>query len=165
MGRIRQATEEDAKGIAEIYNEYVLNSVVTFEEQIVEPSIMASRIKAIQALGLPWLVAVDECLNIIGYAYASQWKTRSAYAQSVEITVYLTEECQSKGWGSNLYQRLFTLLKAKGVHVVIAGIALPNPASIALHKKFNMKKVGHFEQVGRKFNRWIDVAYWQGILT
>lgn len=162
---IQKATCHDAPAIALIYNEYVRNSAVTFEEEPVNQDIMAARIADVQAKNLPWLIAVDNQDNVVGYAYATPWKARSAYRHSVEITIYLSSKEQGKGWGTALYQQLFAELKQNEIHLVIAGIALPNQASITLHEKFNMKKVGQFKQVGRKFNQWIDVAYWQCILA
>ncbi len=97
-------------------------------------------------------------------AYAVLWKARSAYRFSVEITVYVAPGMAGRGIGSMLYSHLFAALQPLGVHAVIGGIALPNEASIALHEKFGMEKVAHFQQVGFKFNRWIDVGYWERIL-
>ena len=117
----------------------------------------------VQSDGLPWLVA--ELHNqIIGWAYASPWKSRSAYRHSVEITVYLSKQNQSQGYGSRLYQALFAELQKLPVHSVIGGITLPNDASIALHEKFGLRKIGHFKEVGYKFGRWLDVGYWQATL-
>jgi phosphinothricin acetyltransferase len=117
----------------------------------------------VQAAKLPWLVAEDDG-RAVGYAYATQWKSRSAYRFAVEITVYLARDHDRRGIGSRLYEELFRLLEAHGIHAVIGGIALPNAASVALHEKFGMKKVAHFVDVGFKFDRWIDVAYWERIL-
>ena len=160
---IRQATPNDATALSEIYNHYVLNTVVTFEEQAVSPSEMLQRVQGTQDDGLPWLVA-EQDQNVVGFAYASKWKTRSAYRHTVEVTVYLSDSMTTKGIGSELYTALFNVLKEQSVHVVLGGISLPNQASIALHEKFGMAKVAHFEQVGYKFDRWVDVAYWQGKL-
>ena len=121
---------------------------------------MVQRIKQIEALGLPWLVAMDGD-QLLGYAYATTWKARIAYRFSVEITVYLAQQLTAKGVGTALYQALFNALETKDVHAVVACIALPNPHSVALHEKFGMRKVGHFNQVGHKFDRWLDVGYWQ----
>ena len=142
----------------------MLNTVVTFEEEQVEVDEMALRILGNQEAGLPWLVAQDESGQVIGYAYASAWKGRCAYRFSVEVTVYLAHDMSGKGWGSRLYEALFKALDDKGMHTVIGGIALPNAASIALHEKSGLKKVAHFEQVGFKMDRWVDVGYWQGQL-
>src|SRR4029450_10891594 len=111
----------------------------------------------------PCLVA-ESGAGVVGYAYATKWKARSAYRFSVETTVYLAAGLGRRGLGSRLYEELFRVLKEKGVHAAIGGIALPNDASVALHEKFGMRKVAHFEQVGFKFGKWVDVAYWERIL-
>lgn len=160
---IRTAEISDAEAIVGIYNHYVANTTITFEEQQVPVEEMGSRIKDIQATGLPWLV-FEESSQVVGYAYASKWKTRSAYRFSVETSVYLKHGSHARGVGSRLYEALFDALRGQGVHAVIGGIALPNESSIRLHEKFGMKKVAHFEQVGFKFGKWIDVGYWQKLL-
>ena len=157
---IRPANTSDAETISGIYNYYIANTIVTFEEDAVTSHDMCERIREITAEGLPWLVAVDHG-EILGYAYASKWKGRCAYRYSVEITVYLAQEATSQGWGARLYEALLSALEEKNMHSVIGGIALPNPASVSLHEKFGLQKVAHFEEVGFKFNRWIDVGYWQ----
>jgi len=136
---------------------------VTFEEQVVADAEMAGRVAQVRAASLPWLVA-ETGGRVAGYAYAAPWKTRSGYRFSVESTVYLAPGCSGRGIGSQLYGELFPLLEARGVHAVMAGIALPNDASVALHEKLGMRKVAHFAQVGWKLGRWIDVGYWQRIL-
>lgn len=160
---IRLAELSDAAAITDIYNPYITDTTITFEEQTLSAGQMAQRIQDIRAAGLPWLVAEDAG-RLMGYAYASPWKARSAYRHSVEVSVYLHPQAQGQGWGSRLYEALFSALKTREVHVAIGGIALPNPASIALHEKFGMKQVARFEQVGFKFGQWLDVGYWQKIL-
>lgn len=157
---IRSAEPADADAIARIYNYYVTDTVVTFEEEPVAELEMARRIADVQAASLPWLVA-DATGQTVGYAYAAPWRTRSAYRFSVEATVYLAADWTGAGVGSRLYEELFALLQTRGIHAAIGGIALPNDASIALHEKFGMRKVAHFGQVGWKFGRWVDVGYWQ----
>ncbi|WP_043319746.1 arsinothricin resistance N-acetyltransferase ArsN1 family B [Microbulbifer sp. HZ11] len=157
---IRQAEKSDAANIAEIYNYYVLNTCITFEVEPVTEEEMTLRILECQENGLPWLVAEYEG-EVVGYSYASKWKGRCAYRHSVEATVYLDRTAVSKGWGSKLYSDLFSKLAKSGVHAVISGIALPNDASVSLHEKFGMEKVAHFKEVGRKFDNWVDVGYWQ----
>ena len=161
---IRAASREDATAIAEIYNHYINNTVVTFEETPVAGEEIANRIAETQSANLPWLVAEDTSGQVLGYAYASKWKGRCAYRYSVEITVYLAEEATGKGLGSRLYKALFSELKQLSYHTVIGGISLPNPASVALHEKCGLEKVAHFKEVGFKFDRWVDVGYWQGQL-
>lgn len=151
---------QDAQAIVDIYNHYVENTVITFEENIITVNEMVERIEAVTDLNLPWLV-IKENNILLGYAYATPWKVRSAYRYSVEATVYLTPKAQGKGLGTQLYKALFSELKQKSIHSVLGGITLPNPASIALHEKLGMTKVAHFHQIGRKFEQWLDTGYWQ----
>jgi L-amino acid N-acyltransferase YncA len=160
---IRLATIADAQQIAEIYNHFVLTSTVTFEEEPVPIAEMARRVAEIQASSLPWLVARRDD-QVTGFAYANKWKSRSAYRFSTEVTVYVRAGLGNSGTGSRLYAQLLAALKACGAHSVIGGVALPNEASLRLHQKFGFEKVAHFKEVGFKFNRWIDVTYWQLVL-
>jgi phosphinothricin acetyltransferase len=160
---IRAATAADAAGIAAIYNHYVMQTVVTFEEESVSAADIAGRIEGVSSVSLPWLVA-EEAGRVVGYAYATKWHLRAAYRFSAEVTVYLAPTDTGRRIGSNLYAQLFPILEARGVHAVMGGIALPNQVSVALHEKFGMRKVAHFEAVGFKFDRWIDVGYWQRTL-
>ncbi|CED58555.1 Phosphinothricin N-acetyltransferase, putative [Moritella viscosa] len=161
---IRIATKQDAEAISHIYNHYITTTVITFEEEVVSSDDIADRIKTTLAAGLPWLIAEEDNI-VLGYAYATPWKSRSAYQFSVETSVYLDPNASRKGWGSQLYQALFVQLQHTKVRTVIGGIALPNPASIALHEKLGMHKSAHFSKIGYKFNQWIDVGYWQKSLT
>lgn len=160
---IRTATAGDADAIARIYNHYVANTIITFEEQAVSSEEMAARIAEVAAASLPWLVAEQDG-RVVGYAYASKWKGRCAYRFSAECTVYLDPDCVGRGYGTQLYESLFAALRERGMHAVIGGVALPNPASVALHERMGMRKVAHFREVGYKFDRWIDVGYWQATL-
>jgi L-amino acid N-acyltransferase YncA len=160
---IRPATTADAAALCTIYNHYVLETTITFEEAAVTPAEMGNRIRETSDSSLPWLVW-EELASIQGFAYASKWKGRCAYRHSAEATVYLEPKSTSRGVGSRLYQALLTDLRQRSFHAVIGGIALPNEASIALHERLGFRKVAHFEQVGWKFGRWIDVAYWQLLL-
>lgn len=157
---IRTAMAGDAEAIARIYNHYVASTIITFEEQAVSIEEMAGRILEIGSAALPWLVAEQDG-RIVGYAYASKWKGRCAYRFSAECTVYLDPDCVGMGYGTKLYERLFAALRERGMHAVIGGVALPNPASVALHEKLGMTKVAHFREVGFKFDKWIDVGYWE----
>ncbi|HBC86938.1 MAG TPA: phosphinothricin acetyltransferase [Lentisphaeria bacterium] len=156
---IRKAKTTDAKTICSIYNYYIENTVVTFEEVPLSASEMAKRIKDI-GKDFPWIVYV-EGKQILGYAYAGKWKTRCSYRLTVESTVYLHRDAVGKGIGTKLYKALLPMLKKNGFHVVVGGIALPNKGSVALHEKFGFKKVAHFKEVGFKFGKWIDVGYWE----
>ena len=160
---VRSARPEDALQVSEIYNHYIQTSTITFEEEPVSAAEMAARILEIQSLSYPWLVATA-ANDLLGYAYAGKWKARAAYKHSSEITVYVRPGQERSGVGSALYQQLLPALKAGGVRAAIGGVALPNDASVRLHEKFGFEKCAHFKEVGFKFNRWIDVAYWQRIL-
>ena len=160
---IRPASSADVEAIARIYNYYILNTVITFEEQAISPQTIAERIHEISAESLPWLV-VESSSKILGFAYASMWKDRSAYRYSVESTVYIDPAAVGVGFGSQLYESLLANLRQQKMHGLIGGIALPNQASIRLHEKFGFRKVAHFKEVGYKFGQWIDVGYWQLIL-
>jgi L-amino acid N-acyltransferase YncA len=157
---IRDARVEDAESFASIYNHFVLTTSISFEEAEVPVIEMAGRIADVQAASLPWLVAEQDGV-VRGYAYATKWRVRNAYRFSVETTVYLAPDSAGQGIGTVLYRALLDRLRAGGYHLAIGGIALPNPASIALHEKLGFEKVAKFREVGFKFGRWTDVGYWQ----
>jgi phosphinothricin acetyltransferase len=163
---IRMAAAVDAAAVARIYNHYVATSCATFETEPVSAQDMAARIAGVVAAGLPWLVAETPAgiAGIAGYAYAEPWKARSAYRHSAETSVYLAPARTGQGIGQRLYVALIDALRALPIHAVIGGVALPNPACVALHERLGFRKVAQFEQVGHKHDRWIDVAYWQLLL-
>ena len=161
--RVRPGLATDAEVIACIYNYCIQNTVITFEEEPVSAQTMAARLAEVQNASLPWLVAELDGV-LVGYAYASKWKVRSAYHYSVETTIYLEHGREGIGIGKRLYSDLLSLLRAGGIHVAIGGAALPNEASAALHEKLGFERVARFHQVGFKHNRWVDVAYWQLVL-
>jgi phosphinothricin acetyltransferase len=160
---IRSAKPEDAAAIAEIYNHYILNSVISFEEETVSGREMRGRMADVRKM-YPWLV-YEENGAIAGYAYATPWKNRSAYRHAAETTIYVDKAKLGQGIGTRLYEPLLQTLRDRGdLHVVMAGIALPNDGSVAIHEKLGFVKVGHYREIGRKFGRWIDVGYWQLML-
>jgi phosphinothricin acetyltransferase len=124
---------------------------------------MAGRWAEVAKQDLPWLVAED-ANAVVGFAYANRWKVRSAYRHSVETTIYLEHGREGRGIGRLLYSALLPILKARGMHAVIGGAAMPNDASVALHQKLGFERVATFRQVGFKHGRWVDVAYWQLVL-
>lgn len=157
---LRFATTADAAAIADIYNHYVANTSISFEEDLVSVPAMSQRIADLLEAGYPWIVATLGG-KLAGYAYASKWRVRAAYRFAVESSVYLHPQQAGQGLGTALYTQLIAQLRTNSIHLVIGGIALPNPASIALHEKMGFRKVAHFSEVGRKFDRWVDVGYWQ----
>ena len=161
---IRPAEAADATALARIYNHYVRETIVTFEEMEVSPDDMCARLGATATAGLPWLVALRDG-EVCGYAYASPWRPRSAYRFSVETTVYLDPRHTRCGLGSRLYADLLARLESLGLHAALGGIALPNASSVALHEKFGFRKVAHLTEVGLKFGGWVDVGYWERLLS
>ncbi len=159
---IRPITINDAKSICDIYNHYVKNTVISFEEEIVSQTEMEERIIQVTSQ-YPWLVYEKDGL-ILAYAYAGQWKSRSAYRFVVEATVYARHDMTEKGVGTKLYKQLFLELDSRLIRSIMGVIALPNDASIGLHEKFGFEKVAHFKEVGFKLDQWIDVGYWQKTL-
>jgi len=163
---IKAIEKQDTQQVCDIYNHYIVNTIATFEEKEISAAIMSDRIASVCAKDLPWLVAKN--INngeVTGFAYASTWKERSAYRFTVEVTIYLSPNFTGAGLGSKLYTALFDKLKSRSIINVLGCISLPNPQSIALHEKFNLQQVAHFKKVGLKFDKWVDVGYWQGQLS
>lgn len=160
---IREVTPHNAAKITSIYNPYVTETVITFEEIPVTIAEMQSRIENLLNSGFPY-IAAEKDNQMIGYAYAGQWRARSAYRHTVETSIYLAQENTGHGVGTILYKELLERLKRMEVHVVLGGITLPNPVSMQLHEKLGFTKVAHFNEAGYKFGRWLDVGFWQLIL-
>lgn len=159
---IRPATAADAPALAAIYNPYVRDTTITFEEDLVAAGEMATRIAKVTEAH-PWLVW-DEAGRVLGYAYSSVWRARPAYRHSTETAIYLAMDQQGRGIGTALYRALLEELKARRFHLVLAGVALPNEASVRLHERLGFRKAGHMREAGRKFGRWIDVGFWDLLL-
>ncbi|GLI55582.1 N-acetyltransferase [Propionigenium maris DSM 9537] len=159
---IRDAKIEDAQDICGIYNHYIKNTPTTFETERVSEDIMVERIVNISE-NFFWIV-YEKDGRILGYAYASSFKSRSAYNNSVECSIYIRADEKGKGIGSTLLSQLINRCRERGFHTIIGTITLPNEGSIALHEKFGFKKAAHFKEVGYKFNTWIDVGSWQLLL-
>ncbi len=160
---IRDATPDDGSALAAIYNYYIEHTIITFETELVTAPIMADRIEQTTRTH-PWLILIGGG-QPIGYAYATRWSPRAAYSQTAETTVYLSPDHVGQGHGKTLFRALLDRLRAQSIHTALAGIALPNDASVALHERLGFQKVAHFLETGRKFDRWIDVAYWQLVLS
>ena len=160
---IRDATPIDASSFAAIYNHYVLNTAISFEEEAVTAEDFAERIENKQTAGLPWLV-LEESSEVLGYAYLSFWHERPAYRFTLETSVYLRPDCEGRGWGSALLAALIENAEALGCRSLLGVIALPNPASVALHERFGFKKAAHLSDAGWKKNAWHDVGIWQYLL-
>lgn len=157
---IRPASEADAQALVDIYNPYIHDTLITFEYNEVSADEFAGRIRKVLEGGYPYLVA-EEGGKIVGYSYATQFRTRVAYRYTVETTIYLDRNITGKGTGTLLYRALLDELRKRDFHLAIGGITLPNPASQALHEKLGFKQVAAFSEVGYKFDQWVDVGFWE----
>ncbi|MBS7526058.1 N-acetyltransferase [Fusibacter paucivorans] len=158
---IRTVRIEDAEAICAIYNPYVMETTVTFEAVPVSVEEMAKRIE-VRLARHAWLVSVDETTGLInGYAYAGIWRERQAYRFTAEVTVYVAPNFQGNGIGKALYKALIEVMKAKGYNALVAGIALPNEKSVGVHEAVGFEKVAHFQNVGFKFDKWLDIGFWE----
>lgn len=159
---IRKAELKDAKQIADVYNYYVQQTHHTFETEPIVAEEMEKRIADVTS-DYPFLVA-EEDGEIVGYAYATQFKLRQAYEYASEVSIYVRNAAKQKGIGTQLYTQLFDDLQDTDTHAVVAGISLPNDASVRFHERLGFEKVAHFKEVGYKLGRWIDIGYWEKIL-
>ena len=153
---LRDATARDIPHMLEIYNHYVANSTVTFDEDPLTLKEMRHKFADAERLGYPWLVAVSPRGQILGYAYVLPWKPKAAYRFTVENSIYLGAAATGKGLGKALMKELLPRAKAAGVKEVVAVIADRGAdASIRLHEQFGFKEIGHMGKVGFKFGRWL----------
>lgn len=160
---IRPVRMADAGAIQAIYAPPVENTTISFETTIPSVAEMESRIRAHQET-YPYLVAERQGV-VVGYAYAGSHRTREAYRHSVDVSVYVAGTARGSGLGKALYQALLGKLAQANFHAAFAGIALPNPASEALHRSVGFEPVGIYREVGFKFGTWHDVRWWQRLLT
>jgi len=156
---VRPATVADAAACAAIYRPYVLETAVTFETEPPSDDQMAARI-ADYAATHAWLVLEREG-ELLGYAYAHRLGERAAYDWSCETSIYVAPDTRGAGVGRTLYQGLLARLAERGYRRAYALIALPNPASIAIHERFGFETVGVLRRVGWKLGGWHDVAWLQ----
>jgi phosphinothricin acetyltransferase len=157
---VRPALPEDAPVIAALYNRFVLASTATFELDPVDAVTIAERMAG-SPTGLRWQVIEAPLDRVVGYASVAPWKPRGAYAWTVETSVYIDPDDQGRGFGKAVYSRLLDELWSSGYHSAVAGIALPNAASVGLHERLGFEQVGVLKEAGFKFDRWIDIGYWQ----
>jgi phosphinothricin acetyltransferase len=159
---IRDATERDLPDLLEIYNHYVANSTVTFDEDPLTLREMRAKFRRVAELGYPWLVAETPSKQVIGYAYVSPWKPKAAYRFTVENSIYLRPASTGKGLGTALMAEMLRRAKKAGVKEVIAVIADRGAeASIAMHQRFGFTEIGHMGKVGFKFGRWLGTVLMQ----
>ncbi|HEX7491641.1 MAG TPA: GNAT family N-acetyltransferase [Candidatus Limnocylindrales bacterium] len=157
---IRDAVPEvDADACRAIYAPYVREASVSFEEQVPTVDDFRGRIEVARA-SHAWLVLEDAGV-VVGYAYASQHRTRAAYRWAVDVTVYVAQSHHRRGAGRSLYAELFTRLRQLGYQVACAGITLPNEGSVGLHRAMDFEPVGVYKRIGWKAGAWRDVAWFQ----
>jgi phosphinothricin acetyltransferase len=159
MAKIRDASVGDAEACAAIYAPYVTGTAITFEIDPPTAPEMAGRIASAQA-SHAWLVLEDDG-RVVGYAYGGPMKPRPAYRWSCEVSVYLELGRRRTGAGRALYEALFDRLTERGFRTAVAGMTLPNDASVGLHKALGFEPIGTYRRVGWKLNGWHDVAWAQ----
>lgn len=160
---IRDVTLDDARQIAEIYNYYIEHTIITFEYDKLSEEDMKNRIRKINSKGYPFIVCEEEN-KIVGYAYLSNWRERVAYDITLETSIYLNYNITGRGLGGNLYKELINRSRSINIHSLIGVISLPNEASQRLHQGLGFQLIGNFKESGIKFNKLIDVEFWQLIL-
>lgn len=161
--QVRPGVENDLKALTDIYNHYIRETPITFDTAVFTPEERR-----------PWLLSHPEdgphrlkvaeardSQEILGYATSSAFRPKPAYTTSVEVTVYLAPDVTGRGIGTLLYESLFASLATEDLHRAYAGIAQPNEASARLHERFGFRHVGTYREVGRKFGRYWDVAWYE----
>lgn len=161
--KIRTAKVEDAEALLEIYAPYVRNTAITFEYEVPEAEEFAERIRR-TLKKYPYFVAEEDGV-LLGYAYASAFKERSAYDWSVETSIYVAQHVHGKGIGSMLYDALEEALRQQNIINVNACIAYPNPGSIGFHEKYGYRTVAHFTKCGFKLGQWWDMIWMEKMLS
>jgi phosphinothricin acetyltransferase len=158
----RPAILDDLPALTDIYNHYVVNTTITFDLRPFAPAERRAWFDEHATTGRHRLiVAADSDGALLGYATTSRWRPKAAYDTTVEASVYCRSNSLGRGCGSGLYEALFESIAAEDVHRIVAGVSLPNPASIRLHQRFGFRPVGVFPGVGRKFNKYWDVAWFE----
>ncbi|MGH3920340.1 MAG: GNAT family N-acetyltransferase [Pseudonocardiaceae bacterium] len=156
---VRDASERDAEACAMIYAPYVTDTAITFESDPPLPAEMAQRIAAAVRTHA-WVVLENEG-RVVGYAYGAAFKSRAAYRWSCEVSVYLERGRRRTGGGRALYAALFARLAERGFRTAVAGMTLPNDASVGLHRAMGFEPVGTYRRIGWKHDTWHDVAWAQ----
>jgi phosphinothricin acetyltransferase len=160
---VRDATPEDAAACAAIYAPYVEGTVITFEYEPPGPEEMGTRIASALATHA-WVVLEDEG-RVVGYAYGGPYKSRAAYQWACEVSVYIEVGRRRTGAGRALYEALFARLAARGFLTAVAGMTLPNDASVGLHRSLGFEPVGTYRKIGWKHGGWHDVAWTERALA
>ena len=159
---LRAAEAKDCFAICEIYNFYIQNSVVTFDEQSMEVSQWEEKLTYLDKQKFPFIVAETNNGEILGFAYVAPWRQKSAYRTTVEDSIYLRAAATGKRVGTKLLEELLVLSKQAGIKEVVAVISDSGAdSSVRLHEQFGFKKQGHLAKVGFKFDRWLGTILMQ----
>jgi|ERR1022692_991310 phosphinothricin acetyltransferase len=156
---IRSAKHDDLARITEIYNHYVLNTPVTFDIERYTVERREPWFAQFAETGCYRLLVAEQDGVVIGYAGTTRFRPKAAYDTTVETTVYCAPDAVGMGIGTRLYEELFKTLRGEDIHRFLAVYALPNPATDALHRRFEFKVVGIFTESGRKFGKYWDVCW------
>lgn len=156
---IRGAQRGDLPRLTEIYNYYVVNTPVTFDIEPYTVERRAAWFEQFAETGRYRLLVAEENHEVLGYAGTTKFRPKAAYETTVETTIYCAQGASGKGIGSLLYAALFETIAREDIHRIVAGYALPNPATEALHKKFGFRQIGVFTANGRKFGKYWDVMW------
>ena len=159
---VRSATLDDLPALTDIYNHYIVNTAITFDLQTFTAATRRGWFDDHSQTGPHrLLVATDVDGECLGYASSSRWRPKPAYNTTVETSVYCRPSAVGRGCGTALYRTLFAALEREDVRTLVAGVSLPNDASVAFHEKFGFRPVGVFHTVGRKFDQFWDVAWFE----
>jgi len=158
---VRPATGDDLERINDIYNHYVLHNQATFDIEPITIEVRREWFTHYSTSGPHRLLVAEDDGVVFGFATSSPFRPRAAYATSIETSVYCDPDRLGLGIGSKLYERLFEEIKGEDIHRAYAGISMPNDASVALHERFGFVKVGEYTEVGRKFGRYWNVAWFE----
>jgi phosphinothricin acetyltransferase len=159
---IRPVNTADAPAICGIYNYYIANTAISFEEDPVSVAEMEDRIRTVTA-EYPWFVR-EEGSETLAYAYVHKWQERMAYRYAAELSIYVKHGQEGRGMGRELMARLLEAVRETEIRALVSGITIPNDRSIALHEKFGFQKVARFNEIGFKLDQWLDVGYWELII-
>lgn len=161
---LRRALPRDAAALSGIYAPFVEHGLTSFEVVVPDAEAFELRVQKVDDQGLPWLVA-ERAGTVVGYAYAGLHRERYAYSWSVESSVYLASDAAGGGLGTRLMRALLALLELQGYRSVLAGLTLPNDASLALHRMLGFEEVGVYRDVGFKHGTWASVWWGQRLLA
>jgi phosphinothricin acetyltransferase len=161
MPDVRSAVLADLPALTALYNYYVVHTPITFDVVMLQPEQRRPWFDDHAASGRHRLLVAEQDGQVVGYASSSRWRPKPAYDTTVESSVYVRHDAVGRGIGRQLYAALFEAIAGENVHTIVAGVALPNAASIALHERFGFREVGVFREVGLKFGTFWDVAWFQ----